>query len=144
MIISIIVLVLVTCLARGIKFKSIIGIRYMIISGIFGGFIQGSAGMGGPPIVSILLARGDDSDTSRGNIMFLMSVIVVFSIATQISYGLINYNLLILGLMASPIYMTATYIGSRYYSSDGKKIFETISLILLAIIAISTFIASLI
>jgi len=100
--------------------------------------------MGGPPIVSVLLTRGDDPDTSRGNVMFLMLGIVVFSIATQIFYGLMSYKLIALGLTASPIYMFATYFGSKYYSSKGKKIFRTLSLVLLAIIAISTFVASLI
>ena len=144
MIISIIVLLLVFFLASGIELKSITGRLSMIISGVIGGFIQGVAGMGGPPIVSVLLARGDDPDTSRGNVMFLMLGIVVFSIATQIFYGLMSYKLIALGLTASPIYMFATYFGSKYYSSKGKKVFRTLSLVLLAIIALSTFVASLI
>ena len=57
MIISIIVLFLVGYLASGYQIKYKIRGSTMIISGIFGGFIQGSAGMGGLPMVSILMAK---------------------------------------------------------------------------------------
>ena len=47
--------------------------KIMITSGALGGFLQGLAGMGGPPIVTILVARNDSDNETRGNILFLMS-----------------------------------------------------------------------
>ena len=142
MVISILVLILVGFLWTGWKVKSKIGLRTMILSGACGGFIQGSAGMGGPPIVSILLARGDPPDNSRGNEMFLMAGIVVITILTQLGYGLINLKLFTIGMVVSPVYMITTFLGSRYYSNSGKNKFKKFALILLAIIASATLIAS--
>ena len=141
-VISIIVLFLVFLLARGWKLKSLIGFKTMTLSGTLGGFIQGAAGMGGPPIVAVLLSRDNNPDISRGNVMLLMAGIVVFSIASQSFYGLMTSKLITLGLLASPIYMLTTYFGSRFYSSSGKNFFKKLALIFLAIIAITTLIAS--
>ena len=140
--ISIIVLILVLMLSRGWNFKSFIGFKSMVFSGILGGFIQGIAGIGGAPIVTVLMARNDSEDVSRGNILFLMAGIVVFSITSQAFYGLISLNLITLGFMASPIYISATYFGSRFYSYKGKNLFRKIALFFLSIIAITTLIAS--
>ena len=140
--ISIIVLILVLMLSRGWNFKSFIGFKSMVFSGILGGFIQGIAGIGGAPIVTVLMARNDSEDVSRGNILFLMAGIVVFSITSQAIYGLISLNLITLGFMASPIYIAATYSGSTFYTYKGKNLFRKIALIFLSIIALTTFVTS--
>ena len=140
--ISIIVLILVLMLSRGWNFKSFIGFKSMVFSGILGGFIQGIAGIGGAPIVTVLMARNDSEDVSRGNILFLMAGIVVFSITSQAFYGLISLNLITLGFMASPIYIGATYSGSKFYTYKGKNLFRKIALIFLSIIALTTFVTS--
>ena len=98
--------------------------------------------MGGPPIVTILLARGDSPDISRSNILLLMAGIVFFSIASQLYYRLMTIELVIIGFLASPVYILTTFIGSKFYNSRGKRVFKRIALLLLALIAISTFIAS--
>ena len=140
--ISIIVLILVLMLSRGWNFKSFIGFKSMVFSGILGGFIQGIAGIGGAPIVTVLMARNDSEDVSRGNILFLMAGIVVFSITSQAFYGLISLNLITLGFMASPIYIAATYSGSKFYNYKGKNLFRKIALFFLSIIALTTFVTS--
>ena len=140
--ISIIVLILVLMLSRGWNFKSFIGFKSMVFSGILGGFIQGIAGIGGAPIVTVLMARNDSEDVSRGNILFLMAGIVVFSITSQAFYGLISLNLITLGFMASPIYIAATSSGSKFNTYKGKNLFRKIALIFLSIIALTTFVTS--
>jgi len=140
--ISIIVLLLIGMLSYGWSFKQKIGLKTMIASGSAGGLVQGIAGMGGPPIVTILLARGDSPDISRSNILLLMAGIVFFSIASQLFYKLMTIELVIIGFLASPVYILTTFIGSKFYNSRGKRVFKRIALLLLALIAISTFIAS--
>ena len=80
--ISIIVLLLIGMLSYGWSFKQKISLKTMIASGSVGGLVQGVAGMGGPPIVTICL--GDSPDISRSNILLLMAGIVLFSIASQL------------------------------------------------------------
>ena len=74
--------------------------------------------------------------------MFLMAGIVVVTILTQLGYGLINLKLFTIGMLASPVYMITTFLGSRYYSNSGKNKFKKLALLLLAIIASATLIAS--
>ena len=96
--ISIIVLLLIGMLSYGWSFKQKIGLKTMIASGSAGGLVQGIAGMGGPPIVTILLARGDSPDISRSNILLLMAGIVFFSIASQLFYSLMTVELVIIAV----------------------------------------------
>ena len=133
---------LIGMLSYGWSFKRKIGLKTMIASGSAGGLVQGIAGMGGPPIVTILLARGDSPDISRSNILLLMAGIVFFSIASQLFYSLMTVELVIIGILASPIYILTTFLGSKFYNSRGKRVFKRIALLLLTLIAISTFIAS--
>ena len=141
--ISIVVIVLVIILAMNLKLEKLINQKIMISSGALGGFLQGLAGMGGPPIVTILVARNDSDNETRGNILFLMSGIVVFSILSQFFYDLIRLDLVLVSILLSPIYMIATFMGSKYYNYNGKKIFKKAVLFLLALISISTLVASL-
>ena len=124
--ISIIVLLLIGMLSYGWSFKQKIGLKTMIASGSIGGLVQGVAGMGGPPIVTILLARGDNSDISRSNILLLMAGIVFFSIASQLYYKLMTIELVIIGFLASPIYILTTFTGSKFYNSKGKRVHQSL------------------
>ena len=119
--ISIVVIVLVIILVMNLKLEKLINQKIMITSGALGGFLQGLAGMGGPPIVTILVARNDSGNETRGNILFLMSGIVVFSIFSQFFYDLIRLDLVLVSILLSPIYMIATFMGSKYYNYNGKK-----------------------
>ena len=65
LVISVIVLALVALLASGWKFKGQVSRRVMLATGIVGGLIHGSADMGGPPFVTVLLSRGDDAQRTQ-------------------------------------------------------------------------------
>lgn len=95
---SILVLFLVLLLASGWTMESKVNFFTVLLSGFSGGILQGTAGMSGPPIVSVLLTQNETTDVSRG---FMMSGVIYVSLLPQFSYGLVTMKLLLIDLTAS-------------------------------------------
>ena len=141
-IISVFVLIAVCLLASNWRYKRIIRWPIMAGSGFLGGFIQGMAGMGGPPIVTILMSRQDSVTVSRANIIVAMSTMMLIALPSQWANGLITIKVLILGCAAGPIYLLASYAGTRFFIAGGERFFRLVALIMLSAIAIIMLITS--
>ena len=100
--------------------------------------MQGSTGMGGPPFATILLSKGDSAQVTRGNILIMSSGIVISTIISMYFFNLFSFKLLFAGILASPIYILASYTGSLFFNTSGKKYFRNISLSALGVIGIVT------
>ena len=106
--------------------------------------MQGITGMGGPPIVTVLLSKGDSNDVTRGNTL-IMSVAIVFSaIVSMYYFNLFSKILLLTGIISSPLYLLSSFIGSHFYNLSGNKYYRTASLLVLGLIGVGTLLAALI
>jgi hypothetical protein len=137
-VISVLVLIMVGLLALNMRIVFVAGTKTSVTGGVIGGILQGVAGIGGPPIVALLLSRGDSPDTTRANVVVMMSSLILASIPVFWAYGLISVRSLILGGFAAPVYLLATYLGSRYFRIGGSGIYRVVALLILALTAIST------
>jgi uncharacterized membrane protein YfcA len=63
--ISFVLLMTVALLASGWRIKGNVGQGVMLGSGMIGGFVQGAAGMGGPPLVTALMSLPDNANTTQ-------------------------------------------------------------------------------
>jgi len=141
-IICVLVLIMVGILALNTRVVIAAGGKTIVTGGVFGGIVQGMAGVGGPPIVALLLSRKEDPETTRGNIVVMMSSFTISAIMVYWAFGLISVRSLILGGCAAPMYMSAAYLGSRYFRTGGSGIFRTIALLILALTALGTLVLS--
>ena len=110
----ILVIFFVILIASGWRLKSIITKYVLIIGGTISGLMQGSTGMGGPPFATILLSKGDSDQVTRGNILIMSSGIVISTVISMHFFGLFSFELLFTGILASPIYIFASYTGSLF------------------------------
>jgi uncharacterized membrane protein YfcA len=140
--ISIIVLIAVWLLASNWRYRGIVGGPIMAASGFLGGFIHGVAGMGGPPIVTILMSRQDSVSITRANIIVAMCTLTLIAFPNQWANGLITTKVLALGCVAGPIYLLATYTGSRFFAKGGERFFRIAALVMLGAIAVLTLVTS--
>jgi uncharacterized membrane protein YfcA len=141
-VISALVLIMVGMLVLNKRIVFGTGAKVTVTGGIVGGVIQGAAGIGGPPVVALLLSRGDEPETTRSNIVVMMSGMVIIALPFLWAYGLISIQSLILGGFASPIYLLAAYLGSQYFRTGGSDIYRIVALYILALTAISTLLFS--
>ena len=135
---SVLVIFFVLLIASGWRLKSTITKYVLLAGGAISGLMQGSTGMGGPPFATILLSKGDSSQVTRANILIMSSGIVMSTVISMYFFNLFSFKLLITGMLASPIYILSSYIGSLFFNSSGKKYFRNISLSLLGAIGAIT------
>ena len=141
-VISGLVVVMVGFLASGWSFKGHIGKPTLIAAGILGGLVQGSAGIGGPPVVAIALSRPGGAAAQRGNVLAVMTAIALSSLLPLIYYGLYTQQAVIIGMLLLPFYVAATVLGSRYFALGGHVYFRRAALGTLAAVGLATFIAA--
>jgi len=135
---SILVIFFVILIASGWRLKSNITKYVLIFSGTISGLMQGSTGMGGPPFATILLSKGDSDQVTRGNILIMSSGIVISTVISLYFFNLFAFKVLLTGIVASPIYILTSYIGSLFFNFSEKKYFRNISLFALGIIGLVT------
>ena len=110
----------------------------MFASGAIGGLIQGSAGMGGPPLVTTLMSMLTSANVTRANIIAVLSALSLVNLTALIIYGKINLNILIFGSVGAPLYVLWNWIGVRFFRQRGNERFRQVALIALAAIALFT------
>ena len=142
-IMSILVIFFVILIATGWKLKASITKYVLTISGVISGLMHGATGMGGPPYATVLLSKGDNDEVTRGNILIMSTGIVISAIISLYYFNLFTKELLLTGLITSPLYILATYFGSMFFNFSGNKYYISISLSALGIIGVSTLIGAL-
>ncbi len=141
-VLSVAVLAMVAVMASNWRYRGPVGRPVTLGAGAVGGLVQGATGVGGPPIVAILLSRNDPVSTTRGNVLMMMGLLSLASLPVQWSYGLVTAEVLWLGLLTGPLYVLATFVGSRFFNRGGSRFYRVGALAILAVTALSTLIAS--
>ena len=141
--ISTLVLLMVAFLASGWRLRGRIGIGKLVAAGVAGGFVQGVAGVGGPPVVAVALSRPGDASQQRANVLALMTAVSLSSILPLLYHGLFTRQTVIIGLVLIPFYSAATALGARYFTLGGQRHYRRAALATLATIGMATLIASL-
>ena len=139
-VISVMVILMVALLASGWKPKGEINLLTMILGGGFSGLVNGAAGVGGPPFVTVLMARNDDAEITRSNIIITMGCMSLLTTLTQVFYGMMTLNLVIVSIFAFPIYIGFTWLGATYFNKSGNEYFRKAALFMLISIAVITII----
>jgi len=136
-IISIMVLLMVALLASGWKPKGEINLVSMVMGGGLSGLVNGAAGVGGPPFVTVLMARNDDATITRSNIIITMGCMSLLTTITQFFYNKMTIDLVIASTYAFPIYIGFTWLGAKYFNSSGNNYFRKAALLMLILIALT-------
>jgi uncharacterized membrane protein YfcA len=135
-IISLLVIVMVVMLARGWTLGHSVGRHVLIGAGVVGGLVQGSAGVGGPPVVAIALSRPGEPRQQRANVLGVMTAVVVASYLPFWYHGLLSSKVLLLGCSLIPFSFVSTWLGSHYFSRGGQGHYRSSALLILASVGI--------
>jgi len=136
--ISLLVLGMVAILASGWRLEGQIGLGKLIAAGVTGGLVQGSAGIGGPPVVAVALSRPGDPTQQRANVLGLMTAVALSSVPALALYGLLTRSALIYGALLFPVYSLATAFGARYFALGGQAHYRKAAMGVLILVALGT------
>ncbi len=117
-VISVMVILMVALLASGWKPKGEINLLTMMLGGGFSGLVNGAAGVGGPPFVTVLMARNDDAEITRSNIIITMGCMSLLTTLTQVFYGMMTLNLVIVSIFSFQIYIGFTWLCATYFKKS--------------------------
>src|SRR5690606_939138 len=142
-VISALVVIMVAMLARGWRLEGSVGRPVLVAAGVAGGLIQGTAGIGGPPVVAVALSRPGSAVQQRGNVLALMTAISISSLLPLWYYGLFTRQAIVMGLLLLPVYGGSILVGSRYFARGGQRHYRNAALTMLGLIGTATLLAAL-
>ena len=140
---SILLIFFVILIGSGWRIKSTITKYVLVLGGAISGLMQGATGMGGPPYVTVLLSKDDSDEVARANILVITSGLVISAIMSLYYFGLFTKDILFTGAITAPVYVFATYIGTRFFNFSGNKYYRNSSLVALGIVGVATLIGAL-
>ena len=141
--ISVAVLAMAGLLAIQKEVQTILGRRGTMAAGFTSGLIQGATGVGGPPGVIALLARGDNAAVSRGNVIAFMNTMLTIALVSLWFYGLLTKEIQILGLLASPLLILSVMAGMAAFNRWGDSMLRGVALLLVFLSALITLVSTL-
>lgn len=112
-------------------------------AGTTAGFIQGMAGVGGPPAVAVALSRSGTTDRQRANVIGSITGLNLCTIVPLYLHGLFTPTVILLSGLIFPVYLGAAWLGDRFFGGPGEPLYRNAALAVLALISAVTLIASL-
>ncbi|MEQ9815790.1 MAG: sulfite exporter TauE/SafE family protein [Azospirillaceae bacterium] len=140
-VIAILVLVATLVLASGWRYRGAPRLPVTLSVGAFSGFINGTAGLGAPPITLFWLAGQSAVETVRANMFTFFALLNVVSIPTMALNGLFTPLVFGMTLAAIPLYALGLQIGQALFDRSSERFFRRIAFTVILAIALVSFLA---
>jgi uncharacterized protein len=140
--IALFVLAMVALLARGSRLSFGASPMAYAGAGAVTGWVQGIAGVGGPPSVALALSRGGAAAQQRANVIGAVTALNFCTLIPLWWHGLFTREVVILGLLFVPLYSGGTWLGQRYFSEQGQRYYRRAALLALTTIGALTLAAA--
>ena len=138
--ISAIVLGAVVLLASGWRYKGKPRPATTLAAGVSSGFLNGLAGMAGPPIAFYYLAGQENAAHVRANLTTYFVFVDLVAIATFASRSLIDWNTVVLAMFLAPAVMLGGVLGAKLFPLASENFYRRLALALLVGVAIGVLI----
>ena len=138
--IALIVLALVGILATGWRYRGVPSTATTLATGGLSGFMNGSTGLGGPPVILFWLAGQSNAPSLRANVIAFFGLNMLVSLSVFAINGLFTAEVIRLSLLFIPIYAVALFGGARLFGRASEQAFRNIALALVAIVAAASLI----
>ena len=137
-VVSGVVLAMVLLLYQGWAFRRKANLPVVMGAGGLTGLIQGATGAAGPMVVAVAMAIPGAPEKQRANVIGAITFLSLFPALPLWYHGLFTREVVIASLAITPLYMVTTWIGTRYFSGKGHKIYRNATLVALTIISLVT------
>lgn len=110
----------------------------VMLTGAVAGVMQGLTGIAGPLFATALLARGENPETTRANIIAVAAGIIAVSVISFWALGLLTVEAAIYAGLATPSILLGVWTGSYLFRRFKGWNFRGIILVFLAMSSIAT------
>ena len=134
--VAVILLVFVALLLTGWRYRGRKRLPITVGLGAISGSMMVTTGMGGPPVLVYMLSGPDQAATNRANIIIYYATTGIFLLGVMVWNGLMEPAVLWRGLLLTPPFWLATYIGQRLFRQSGEQLYRRIAFLFLAVIGL--------
>lgn len=134
--IGVIVLIAVGVIARGYRMATAPGSRLLAGTGMAAGFLSGSMGMPGPPVILLYLSSPLPVATLRATSVAFFLVTDLVSLSAMVWFSIIDGTVLWRALVLVPVVEIAVLAGRRLYGIADPAYVKRAALVLLAGLAV--------
>lgn len=134
--ISVAILASVLLIARGFSFSKVPGNALMFLTGGLSGFMSGSAGIPGPPLILVYLSSPLPIITTRATTVAFLLLADSVALIYMASEGLVTSETMLRTAVLAPVSFIGIAIGSRLFTVAKPDQVKTAALWLLAALAI--------
>ncbi len=96
--------------------------------GSLSGVLMAATSLGNPPVMVYLLSSRDDAATNRANFTGYFAVTLVALIAIMAVQGLIGREALTTAALLLPVFMIATFVGSKLFRKSSEAMYRRVAL----------------
>lgn len=139
-VISAIVLGAVALLTSGWRFSGQPRIGTTLTVGALSGFLDGLAGLAGPPIAFYYLAGNEPAERMRANLLTYFVFVDIVTIAVFAGRGLVGWETGLLALTLAPAVVAGGMLGERLFPLASEQFYRRLALVLLVVVAIASLI----
>ncbi len=134
--VSLLTFLLLILLILGLRFQGRLTSPVIVGTGGLGGFLSGTVGLPGPPVIMLYLASTLPPKTIRANIFIYLILADILLLAVFGFRDLMDLEAVILGGMVIVPYLTALWIGSFFFDSEKEKQYRNIAYLIIFLSAL--------
>ncbi len=135
--VSTIALVLLACLIGGIRYRGALTRPLIFGTGALSGFLSGSAGLPGPPVILLYMASARAATVVRANTLLFLVMNDLMLLPMLALFGRLEGGAVLLGLAMIIPGAVGNVTGARLFRPGQERLYRTIAYGVIAISALS-------
>jgi uncharacterized membrane protein YfcA len=129
-------LVLLVLLVAGFRYRGVLRSWMIYATGGLGGFLAGSVGLPGPPVIMLYMASPHPARVIRANTMIYLMLCDVMMLGVLWLSGYLVNTAVIAGLVLSLPYLAGNVAGGRLFRPDRERVYRMVAYAVIAVSAL--------
>lgn len=134
--VSAVALVLLALLMAGVRYRGRLKPWMLYLTGGIGGFLGGTVGVPGPPVIMIYMASTHPPAVIRANNMLYLWIFDFALLAIFVVRGWLTWFVSALGLIVAVPYLIGNLIGSWIFDPEKEQMYRRIAYLIIGISAV--------
>lgn len=130
--VSLVALVLLVLLITGFRYRGALTPRLITGTGILGGYLGGTAGLPGPPVIMLYMASSHPPQVVRATNTLYLLIFDVMLLGSFLLLGRLDFAFIGLGFMVMVPYLLGNVIGGALFRAEYEKLYRWVAYAIIA------------
>ena len=134
--VSFVAMTLLVLLVMGVRYSGVLGRPMIFTTGALGGFLAGSVGLPGPPVIMLYMASTHPARVIRANTMLYLLLTDAIMLVVLALFGHLVFSAVGLGLLLALPYLLGNLTGAAIFRPEAEAIYRRVAYVIIGISAI--------